>query len=117
MTLLASSIITTSLFFSRHYRTFNLTVIFLFLGSEKNYVILSLVRSLPEHEIERNPSRSWLMEKLGFITDEHQINVALTRAKRGLCIIGKIMSKRMFLLLIYQVLVVSLAISQELIPY
>ncbi|CAB4003243.1 Hypothetical predicted protein [Paramuricea clavata] len=57
-------------------------------GSEKNYVILSLVRSVPEREIERNPSRSWLMEHLGFLTDEHQINVALTRAKRGLCIVG-----------------------------
>ena len=67
----------------------NLTIILLLLGSEKNYVILSLVRSLPKREIERNPSRSWLKEKLGFITDEHQINVALTRAKRGLCIIGK----------------------------
>ena len=69
------------------------SVILWLLGSEKDYVILSLVRSLPEKEIERNPSRSWLMEKLGFITDEHQINVALTRAKRGLCIIGKKMSK------------------------
>ncbi|XP_028391332.1 LOW QUALITY PROTEIN: uncharacterized protein LOC114516140 [Dendronephthya gigantea] len=57
-------------------------------GSERDYVILSLVRSLPEREIERNPSRSWLKEHLGFLTDEHQINVALTRAKRGLCIIG-----------------------------
>ena len=70
-------------------------VIFWLLGSERNYVILSLVRSLPEKEIERNPSRSWLREKLGFITDEHQINVALTRAKRGLCIIGKNMQSYM----------------------
>ena len=59
------------------------------IGSEKDYVILSLVRSLPRREIERNPSRTWLNEHLGFITDEHQINVALTRAKRGLCIVGK----------------------------
>ena len=72
----------------RHHLTINSLTPWL-LGSEKNYVILSLVRSLPKKDIERNPSRSWLMEKLGFITDEHQINVALTRAKRGLCIIGK----------------------------
>ncbi|CAB4015333.1 Hypothetical predicted protein, partial [Paramuricea clavata] len=57
-------------------------------GSEKNYVILSLVRSLPEKEIEKNPLRPWLRENLGFLTDKHQINVALTRAKRGLFIIG-----------------------------
>ncbi|XP_028391339.1 helicase with zinc finger domain 2-like isoform X2 [Dendronephthya gigantea] len=57
-------------------------------GSERDYVILSLVRSLPFREIERDASRSWLKEHLGFLTDEHQINVALTRAKRGLCIIG-----------------------------
>ena len=72
----------------RHHLTINSLTLCL-LGSEKNYVILSLVRSMPKKEIERNPSRSWLMEKLGFITDEHQINVALTRAKRGLSIIGK----------------------------
>ena len=59
------------------------------IGSEKDYVILSLVRSLPKREIERNPSREWRTENLGFITDEHQINVALTRAKRGLFIIGE----------------------------
>lgn len=57
-------------------------------GSEKDYVILSLVRSLPDKEIEKNPSLSWLKENLGFITDEHQINVALTRSRRGLCIVG-----------------------------
>ena len=65
------------------------TFSFLLIGSEKNYVILSLVRSLPQREIEIRPSRSWLTENLGFLTDEHQVNVALTRAKRGLCIVGK----------------------------
>jgi superfamily I DNA and/or RNA helicase len=61
----------------------------LLIGSEKNYVILSLVRSLPEKEIEKDPPKSWLRENLGFLTDKHQMNVALTRAKRGLFIIGK----------------------------
>lgn len=59
------------------------------LGSEKDFVIISLVRSLPDSQIEHEPSRGWLSQKLGFVTDEHQINVAITRAKRGLCIIGK----------------------------
>lgn len=57
-------------------------------GSEKDFVIISLVRSLPDSQIEHEPSRGWLKQNLGFVTDEHQINVALTRAKRGLCIIG-----------------------------
>ena len=35
------------------------------------------------------PSFSWLHEHLGFLTDEQQMNVGLTRARRGLCIIGE----------------------------
>ena len=58
-------------------------------GGEWDFVILSLVRSLPEEQVERRPSVRWLEEHLGFLTDEHQMNVALTRARRGLCIIGK----------------------------
>jgi len=52
-------------------------------------VILSLVRSKPEYEIERNPSIGWCKRNMGFIIDEHQMNVALTRARLGLIIIGK----------------------------
>ncbi|PAA81272.1 hypothetical protein BOX15_Mlig017669g2 [Macrostomum lignano] len=57
-------------------------------GSEFDYVILSLVRSLPEYEIPKCPLPGWENKYLGFITDENQINVALTRARRGLIIIG-----------------------------
>ncbi|ESO11598.1 hypothetical protein HELRODRAFT_71671 [Helobdella robusta] len=57
-------------------------------GNEWDFVILSLVRSMPEYEIEKNPSIGWCKRNLGFISDEHQINVALTRAKHGLIIIG-----------------------------
>ncbi|XP_077999824.1 3'-5' exoribonuclease HELZ2-like isoform X2 [Glandiceps talaboti] len=57
-------------------------------GSEWDYIIFSTVRSLPSSKIDRNPRISWLKKNLGFITDQHQINVALTRAKQGLIIIG-----------------------------
>ena len=63
--------------------------IFFLPGSEWDYVILSLVRSLPKDEIDPKPPAHWIGEKLGFITDPHQINVGLTRARRGMCIIGE----------------------------
>jgi hypothetical protein len=44
------------------------------------------VRSLPEYRIEKIPTLGWCAQNLGFITDMHQINVALTRAKKGLFI-------------------------------
>ncbi len=50
---------------------------------------MSTVRSLPTYEIDKRPSIDWLKTNLGFIIDHHQINVALTRAKRGLIIVGK----------------------------
>ena len=51
-------------------------------------MILSLVRSLNKDDLERDPSIYWLREHLGFLTDEHIMNVGLTGAQRGLCIIG-----------------------------
>jgi len=60
-------------------------------GSEWDYVIISLVRSLKKDEIDPEPPQSWLGEHLGFLRDEHQMNVGLTRARRGLCIIGEIL--------------------------
>lgn len=53
-------------------------------------MIFSLARSLPDYIIEKRPTLGWCAKNLGFITDEHQINVALTRARKGLFIIGKI---------------------------
>ena len=52
-------------------------------------MILSTVRSLPKSEVENHPTNGWCRRKLGFITDEHQINVAITRARKGLIFIGK----------------------------
>ncbi|XP_051270850.1 helicase with zinc finger domain 2 [Dicentrarchus labrax] len=57
-------------------------------GSEWRYVIISTVCSLPSEEIESEPNGAWLSKHLGFVGDANQINVAITRAKEGLCIIG-----------------------------
>ncbi|KAF7655596.1 hypothetical protein LDENG_00054030 [Lucifuga dentata] len=57
-------------------------------GSEWRYVIISTVCSLPSTEIEKQPERAWLSKHLGFVGDPNQINVGITRAKEGLCIIG-----------------------------
>ncbi|XP_060082124.1 helicase with zinc finger domain 2-like [Ylistrum balloti] len=57
-------------------------------GGEWDYVIFSTVRSLPDYRIEPNPTIGWCKQNLGFISDEHQINVALSRARKGLVIIG-----------------------------
>ena len=59
-------------------------------GDEWDYVILSTVRSLPEYQIDENPSQGWLKHNLGFILDHNQINVAITRARKGLIIIGRL---------------------------
>ncbi|KAH3699068.1 hypothetical protein DPMN_074022 [Dreissena polymorpha] len=57
-------------------------------GGEWDYVIFSTVRSLPEYKIENNPTLGWCKHNLGFITDRNQVNVAITRARKGLVIIG-----------------------------
>ncbi|XP_076606270.1 3'-5' exoribonuclease HELZ2-like [Chaetodon auriga] len=57
-------------------------------GSEWRYVIISTVCSLPSEEIESEPDGAWLSKHLGFVGDPNQINVGITRAKEGLCIIG-----------------------------
>ncbi|KAJ6655892.1 hypothetical protein lerEdw1_004662 [Lerista edwardsae] len=57
-------------------------------GSEWRYVIVSTVRSCPRSAIDRKPTKSWQKQHLGFVTDPNQINVGITRAQEGLCIIG-----------------------------
>ena len=62
-------------------------------GDEYDVVILSTVRSLPLSEIKDSKfvqaDYKWKNENLGFVRDPHQINVAITRAKYGLIIIGE----------------------------
>uniref|UniRef100_A0A8C2F9G3 DNA2/NAM7 helicase-like C-terminal domain-containing protein n=1 Tax=Cyprinus carpio TaxID=7962 RepID=A0A8C2F9G3_CYPCA len=48
-------------------------------GSEWKYVIMSTVRSCPKSDIETQPTRSWIINRLGFIMDPHQVNVGITR--------------------------------------
>ncbi|XP_056887023.1 helicase with zinc finger domain 2 isoform X3 [Takifugu flavidus] len=57
-------------------------------GSEWRYVIISTVCSVTDVELESNTDGAWLSKHLGFVGDPNQINVAITRSKEGLCIIG-----------------------------
>uniref|UniRef100_A0A8C5MKQ9 Helicase with zinc finger 2 n=1 Tax=Leptobrachium leishanense TaxID=445787 RepID=A0A8C5MKQ9_9ANUR len=57
-------------------------------GSEWRYVIFSTVRTMPENEVDKRPTISWTRRHLGFLSDPNQINVALTRPKEGLCVLG-----------------------------
>ncbi|XP_076125051.1 3'-5' exoribonuclease HELZ2-like isoform X2 [Alosa pseudoharengus] len=54
-------------------------------GSEWRYVILSVVRSCP---IKEANTREWRAKHIGFVGDANQINVGITRAQDGLCILG-----------------------------
>ncbi|XP_066240525.1 3'-5' exoribonuclease HELZ2 [Saccopteryx leptura] len=57
-------------------------------GSEWRYVLVSTVRSCPENDLDERPTKSWLKRFLGFVVDPNQVNVAITRAQEGLCLVG-----------------------------
>lgn len=57
-------------------------------GSEWRYVLVSTVRTCPRSDVDHRPTKSWLKKFLGFVVDPHQVNVAITRAQEGLCLIG-----------------------------
>ncbi|XP_035243629.1 helicase with zinc finger domain 2 isoform X1 [Anguilla anguilla] len=72
----------------RRIRDVSVSTIMKSQGSEWRYVILSTVRSRPVSEIDNEPTKAWLTRHLGFVMDPNQVNVGLTRAQEGLCIIG-----------------------------
>ncbi len=43
---------------------------------------------MPDCDIDPKPTDGWRKKYLGFISDKNQVNVALTRAKKGLILIG-----------------------------
>ncbi|XP_010636418.1 helicase with zinc finger domain 2 isoform X1 [Fukomys damarensis] len=57
-------------------------------GSEWRYVLVSTVCTCPKSDVDHWPTRSWLRKFLGFVVDPNQVNVAITRAQEGLCLIG-----------------------------
>uniref|UniRef100_A0A8C0N713 DNA2/NAM7 helicase-like C-terminal domain-containing protein n=1 Tax=Canis lupus familiaris TaxID=9615 RepID=A0A8C0N713_CANLF len=57
-------------------------------GSEWRYVLVSTVRTCQESDLDQRPTKSWLKRFLGFVVDPNQVNVAITRAREGLCVIG-----------------------------
>ena len=59
-------------------------------------MVMSTVRSLPHCDIDPKPTDGWRKKYLGFISDANQVNVALTRAKRALFIIGRYHWKTFF---------------------
>lgn len=52
-------------------------------------MLVSTVRTCPKSDVDQRPTKSWLKKFLGFVVDPHQVNVAITRAQEGLCLIGE----------------------------
>merc|ERR1712224_779521 len=69
-------------FNEQHYQAIEVVSVDAFQGREKDYIILSCVRS--------NDHRS-----IGFLSDPRRLNVALTRSRFGLIIVGnpKVLAK------------------------
>ena len=63
--------------------------VYIYPGSEWDYVILCTVRSRNECDIDVKATADWQERYMGVLTDEQFINMALTRARKGLLIVGK----------------------------
>ncbi|KAK7469686.1 hypothetical protein BaRGS_00036315 [Batillaria attramentaria] len=57
-------------------------------GHEYDYVVFATTRSVPRSQVERMPTKDWMERHFGRLADKHQVNMAITRAKEGLIIIG-----------------------------
>ncbi|CAK8694336.1 unnamed protein product [Clavelina lepadiformis] len=57
-------------------------------GSEADCILLSLVRSNQMLPLEEDPETAWVFRNIGFVSDDHQINVAIIRARLALRIVG-----------------------------
>lgn len=76
-------------------------------GREWDYVIMSTVRSMPKCQVERQPTSGWICRNLGALADQHQINVAITRARKGLVLIGKCIYEHVLFLGVFMFLIHS----------
>ena len=70
-------------------------IYYLFQGSEYGIVLLSTVRSRKLDDIRTSEGErkkadiGWIRANLGFITNNNQVCVGITRCKYGLVIVGK----------------------------
>lgn len=69
---------------------------FMISGKEFDYIVLSTVRTVTSSCIERYPDAAWKKDKLGQLTDRGLITTVLTRARKGLIIIGELGFKLIF---------------------
>jgi hypothetical protein len=67
----------------------NMLILSYITGREWDYVMISLVRTLPSNKIEKNPDTDWIQRHVGEMSDINQINLMLTRARCGLVLIGR----------------------------
>ena len=58
-------------------------------GKSFDYVILSTVRSFPASKIDRVPSSRWIRDHLGDLSEKGYVTMAMTRANKGLIVVGK----------------------------
>ena len=60
-----------------------------FAGKSYDYVILSTVRWYPASMVDKSPSSRWMRDHLGDLAEKGYVTMAMTRAKKGLVIVGK----------------------------
>ena len=59
-------------------------------GKAFDYVLLSTVRWYPASKIDRVPSIPWKKKHIGNLLEKGYVTMAMTRAKKGLIIVGKL---------------------------